>query len=156
MAHLDENCVSESGVAQEVDRLVQERFLTADMGKKVNCGKLAAFFQSELGQKLRASDNVLREFKFSILDDGENFDPSLKDEKILLQGVVDCALIEEDGITVVDFKTDYVTAEMLPEKISHYRPQVQAYANALERIYQLPVKAALLYFFRIEEFVSVI
>ena len=98
---------------------------------------------------------MLREFKFSILDDGENFDPQLQGEKILLQGVVDCALLVEDGITVVDFKTDKVTEATLPERTEHYRPQVLAYAEALHRIYELPIKQALLYYFHMDRFVSI-
>ena len=123
-------------------------FLTAEEEALVDCGKLAAFFATDLGRRLRAGENVLREFKFSILDDGENFDPALRGEKILLQGVVDCALVEEDGITVVDFKTDRVTEETLPERVRQYRPQVLAYVGALERIYGKPVKEAVLYFFQ--------
>ena len=150
-----EACADEAAVTAEVERLVREQYLPEEQGKMINCGKIAGFFQTELGRKLRTGENVLREFKFSILDDGENFDPALAGEQILLQGVVDCALLEADGITVVDFKTDFVTAETLPEKAAHYRPQVQAYAGALERIYGMPVKEALLYFFHADKFVSV-
>ena len=121
----------------------------------VNAEHIARFFATELGQRLRVSKNALREFKFSILDDGENFDPVLKGEKILLQGVVDCALIEEDGITVLDFKTDAVREEKLQEKVLHYRPQVLAYADALQRIYRKPIKEAYLYFFQLDRFVAV-
>ena len=121
----------------------------------MDSGRIAAFFETEIGRKLRSGENVLREFKFSILEDGANYDAALAGEQILLQGVVDCALMEEDGITVIDFKTDYVTAETLPQKVAHYAPQVQAYADALERIYGRKVKAALLYFFHVEEFAVV-
>jgi ATP-dependent helicase/nuclease subunit A len=69
--------------------------------------------------------------------------------------VVDCALIEEDGITVLDFKTDSVTEETLEAAVERYRPQVQAYADAMERIFQRKVKRALLYFFRLNKFVEV-
>ena len=148
-------CVDVPSVKQEVQRLVAEQWLTQQQGDMVNADHIAAFFQTELGQKLRDSGNVLREFKFSVLDDGENFDPALVGEKILLQGVVDCALIEEDSITVLDFKTDAVTEKTLQEKIRHYRPQVLAYADALERIYQKPVKDALLYFFQLSRFASI-
>ncbi len=150
-----EVCTDEAAVIREVQRMVAESLLSPEMGQRVDCRRIAAFFQSELGQKLRSGDYVLREFKFSILDDGANFNPVLQGEKILLQGVVDCALIEEDGITVIDFKTDFVTADTLYAKVEHYRPQVVAYASALERIYKKPVKAALLYFFRLDKFVTV-
>ena len=89
------------------------------------------------------------------MDDGSNFAPELAGEQILLQGVVDCAIVESDGITVIDFKTDYVTEDSLKETVDYYRPQVKAYADALERIYRKPVKKSLLYFFSMERFIAV-
>ena len=148
-------CADEASIRREIQKLVLKGFLTEEEERLISCEKLADFFATELGQKLRSGGEVLREFKFSILDDGENFDAALSGEKILLQGVVDCALLEEDGITVVDFKTDRVTEETLPERVRQYRPQVLAYAGALERIYGKPVKEALLYFFHTGRFVPV-
>ena len=89
---------------------------------------------------MREGDQLLREFKFSILDNASDYASGLEDEKVLLQGVVDCALIEADGITIVDFKTDRVTKDSLPSLTAHYRPQVETYAQALERIFEMPVK----------------
>ena len=148
-------CKDILGVQEEVERLVNQRFITPEQAQLVNIQGIADFFATELGKKLQNSANVLREFKFSILDDGENFDPDLRGEKILLQGVVDCALLEDDGITIVDFKTDKVTETTLPDRAAHYMPQVLAYADALSRIYQKPIKQTLLYFFRMDRFVSV-
>ncbi len=157
MQYLDYQCCgSEEGIRGELRRLVAEGFLTADQAELVDINQIKAFFATELGQKLRRGTNVLREFKFSVLDDATNFDSELAGEKILLQGVVDCALMEEDGITVVDFKTDRVTMDRLADRTAHYRPQVMAYADALTRIYQKPVKSALLYFFRLEKFVELL
>jgi len=62
-------------------------------------------------------------------------------------------LVEADGITVIDFKTDSVTRETVSNAVSRYELQVQTYADAISRIYQLPVKAKALYFFRINEFI---
>ena len=68
---------------------------------------------------------------------------------------MDCALLEADGITVVDFKTDYVTEETLEQLAERYRPQVETYAHALSRIYGMPIKASYLYVFHLDRFVSV-
>ena len=73
---------------------------------------------------------------------------------MLLQGVVDCALLEADGITVVDFKTDRVTADTIQSASERYRVQVQTYADALHRIYGLPIKQRLLYFFAADQFIE--
>ncbi|MBE6976184.1 MAG: helicase-exonuclease AddAB subunit AddA [Ruminococcaceae bacterium] len=148
-------CHSLAGVRQEVQRLTEQRFISEEQAQMVDCQAIAAFFATELGGKLRESGNVLREFKFSVLDDGANFSPELSGEQILLQGVVDCALIEDDGITILDFKTDAVTESTLPQRTEFYRPQVLAYGDALSRIYGLPIKQSLLYFFHIGRFVAV-
>ena len=94
----------------------------------------------------------LREFKFSILDDGRNYGEGLEGEQVLLQGVVDCALLEPDGITIIDFKTDRVTEETVDATADRYRLQVQTYADALSRIYEMPVKRKMLYFFSLDTF----
>ena len=148
-----EACGCTEEIRAEVDRLVQEGFLTERQKAMIDCSMLASFFASPVGRKLRSGGQILREFKFSILDDGENYGEGLEGEQVLLQGVVDCAFLEEDGIIIVDFKTDRVTEATLPQLTQRYRLQVQTYAHALSRIYQMPVKAKCLYFFRLDRFV---
>lgn len=150
-----ENCKDEHGVEEELRRLVEERYLTAEQGALVDTAQIAAFFATELGQRLVRGGEVVREFKFSILEDASRFGEGLSGEKVLLQGVVDCALIEEDGIILLDFKTDRVTEQTMPERAAQYNPQVRAYAKALARIYERPVKEALLYFFCVNAYVPV-
>ena len=150
-----EACTSVEAVAQEIDRLLQRGFISSEQAKTVNAEGVFKFFDSELGRKLRSGSNVLREFKFSILDDAERYGDGLEEEKVLLQGVVDCALIDDDGITVVDFKTDHVTEQTLDAVLCRYKSQIDAYALALSRIYQLPVKEKYLYLFHMGQFISV-
>jgi ATP-dependent helicase/nuclease subunit A len=121
----------------------------------VNPEQIAGFFSTEIGRKLRCGVNYLREFKFSILDRGTGYGEGLEEEQVLLQGVVDCALLEPDGVTILDFKTDRVTEETLAEVTDRYRIQVQTYGEAMSRIFELPVKASYLYFFRLNRFVKV-
>lgn len=147
-----ESCCDTAAVKAEVDRLALERYVTPEQAQMVDCEQIAAFFATELGQKLRSGGEVLREFKFSILDDATNYGSGLEGERVLLQGVVDCALLEEDGITVVDFKTDHVTPATLETVTARYALQVQTYADALGRIFQRPVKAKALYYFHVGRF----
>ena len=150
-----ERCADEDSIRKEVQNLVDRKLLTAEEGSLVNCGKIAAFFQTALGQKLLGGVNCIREFKFSILDSAEHYGDSLEGEWVLLQGVVDCALLEEDGITVIDFKTDAVTEDTLAAVAERYRGQIMTYCDALSRIYEMPVKERYLYFFRLNRFVAV-
>lgn len=150
-----EQCASISGVQQEIAWLIEKGYLTQEQGNLVNCERIATFFGTEIGTKLRTGTKYLREFKFSILDDGQYYGDGLEGEKVLLQGVVDCALLEEDGITIVDFKTDHVTEETIMDRADHYRPQIISYAEALSRIYEMPIKEKFLYFFQLNRFVKV-
>ena len=77
------------------------------------------------------------------------------EEEILFQGVVDCCMEEEDGLLILDYKTDYVTAETIAERAAGYAPQIRAYATAMERILKKAVKETVLYFLAADSAVSV-
>ena len=156
MQYLDFSaCGDLEGIRREIHRLEQQRFLSADQAKMIQPELIHNFLCTPLGQKVSQSDQLIREFKFSILIDGAEYDPACAGEKILLQGVVDCALVEEDGIILIDFKTDHVTDETVDAVASSYGQQVRTYADALHRIYEKDVKEAYLYFFRLNRFVRV-
>ena len=148
-------CENEQTVAGEVQRMVREGFLSEEQGSLVNCGDIAAFFETPEGRLLQSGAEHIREFKFSILDDAAHYGAALEGEKVLLQGVVDCALISDGGITVIDFKTDRVTEKTVTDTVQGYRLQLETYAEALSRIYELPILAKKLYFFRLKRFVEV-
>ena len=150
-----EQCTNVEGVQGELRRLVDEYRITEDQAAMVDPVKLLAFFKSPIGRKLSAGENILREFKFSILDDGSIYTAGLEGEQVLLQGVVDCAIMEPDGITVIDFKTDHIMEENVGSVVDRYRQQVNVYAKALERIYQQKIKAKYLYLFDIDDFVEI-
>ncbi len=156
MQHIDyKACTDLCSIEQEIQRLILERKISAEQGAAVPPQKLAALFSTEIGQKLIQSTNVLREFKFSILSDSSQYGDGLDGEKVLVQGVVDCALLEEDGITVIDFKTDRTTVENTAKIVDRYAGQVQVYAEALARIYKKKIKRKLLYLFDADLFVEV-
>lgn len=148
-----DSCSDYLAVRREIIRMEDAGILTQEQGDICNPKQIAAFFQTEIGKAVINSDNIQREFKFSILRSPD--EESLKEEAVLLQGVVDCFYMDETGITIVDFKTDSVTEETLPGKVTEYSPQVNAYASALERIFRLPVKQKYLYFFRMNHLAKV-
>ena len=156
MQHLHfESCDSKLTIQQDISRLVSAGLITPQQAEIVNVDAIYRFFQTDIGSRLRNCRDVLREFKFSILEDASIYYSDVHDEKILLQGVIDCALIESDGITVIDFKTDYITENNIDDKVAQYTSQVTAYANAISRIYQKPIISAFLYFFSTEQLIAI-
>ena len=134
-------------IQSQLRRMVEEDFLTAALAEAVDPAKLLRVFQGPLGDLIRGADRVLREFKFSVLTPAEKWYPDAKGERILLQGVTDCCLFRDELITVVDFKTDRVVPGEEARAGEKYRPQLDAYASALSRIFERPVVRRLLYFF---------
>ena len=148
-------CNNLDGVQAELKRLVNSKLISQKQADAVDAQKIVNLFKNDIGNLMRTTQNVLREFKFSILTQAPDVSAEMKEEQILLQGVVDCAIIEPDGVTVIDFKTDKVTEQNLPLLLEEYKPQVLAYMDAMQRIYQTNVKAAYLYFFQLEKFIEV-
>ncbi len=140
---------TEDGVIGELDRLVDQAFLTELQAQAVDPGQIITLFTSPLGQRILAAPELIREFKFSLLTDAGQFDPELAQENILLQGVVDAAIVDADGITVIDFKTDRVSEQTVMDRAEQYRGQLTTYRTALERIFHKPVKETILYFLRL-------
>ena len=147
-------CITPEGVRAERERLMRERFLTPEQAEAVDCEKIVRLFQSPFGKRILNAQEPKREFKFSILTDAGAYDPAAAGEQVMLQGVVDCFWQEPDGLVIVDFKTDRLY-DGPARKAADYAPQIGAYAAALSRIFQTPVKARYLYFFDCGEAVEV-
>ena len=140
-------CTDTDSVKKELDRLVEMRFLTPQQREAVPEEKILNFFRSDIGRRVLAADRVVREYKFSVLEDGSLIDSALAGEQILLQGVTDCCLIENGELTILDFKSDHIKPGQEGEKANYYRGQLDAYARALSKVLGLPVKERILYFF---------
>lgn len=138
---------SVDAVQMEISRLVAESFLTEQEADSVDSNKVYAFFHSQLGQELKEAQQVHREFPFSILVSAKRFYPNVPDgEELLLQGVIDCWFETDKGITLVDFKTNQVSAQDAPRKAEQYRTQMEAYTVALEAMSGKPVVRKMLWF----------
>ena len=78
-----------------------------------------------------------------------------EEDLTLIQGIIDVFWIEDDGITVLDYKTDRV--DTAQELIDRYATQLKLYADALERVFaarKLKVKEILIYSFSLEQLIT--
>jgi ATP-dependent helicase/nuclease subunit A len=145
-------CETLDGIQLEKYRLEDQEFMTVQQLDAVDPSAIATLFHSPLGQRMLHAKNLIREFKFSILEDASRHYDQVDGEQVLLQGVVDAAIVEDDGLTVIDFKTDHVFNAM--ERAQVYAGQMSAYRDALTRIFARPVKEMVLYFLHTGEVVT--
>ena len=71
-------------------------------------------------------------------------------ETVLIQGIVDVFFVEEDGLTLLDYKTDSVSS--MGELWNRYETQLDYYQEALEKLMGKPVKERILYSFHLETY----
>lgn len=150
---LDTPAVPEA-VTAFAERLTARRLLTPEQAAALDIPALARFLASSLAERIRTAPQVWREYRFALLTDAGIYDVAAAGEEILLQGVADCVFETTAGLTVVDFKTDRVTAAEASQRAEAYRPQLDAYAGALSRILEKPVTERILYFFTCGEEIS--
>lgn len=135
-------------VAEVVESLRLRRLLTEQQAEAVDCGKLARFLASSLAEAIRQSGSVLREYRFALLMPASLYEPQLGDEEqMMLQGVVDCCYETDEGLVIVDFKTDRIAPGQEVQRAEVYRAQLEAYARALERVLEKKVCRKVFYFF---------
>ena len=70
------------------------------------------------------------------------------EETVLVQGIIDAYFYEEDGIVLVDYKTDKAGEKRLAEL---YRGQLLDYAQALEGMTGKQVKEKYIYSFTLKK-----
>jgi len=136
-------------IKKELARLTAKEYLTPLQAQSVDVAAVARFFASPLGRAMSANKTLRREYPFSILADASRFYPEAPSgEELLLQGVIDAWFAEPDGLTIVDFKSDRVSASGAADRAESYRGQLAAYAFALETLTGQPVRRQILWFLR--------
>ncbi len=152
LEHVDLSGLADKKALQDtVAALVKDGSLDQSLARQVNLTAIQAFFESELGQLAQqAGKNVLREWPFTYALDAalikRGQEPFNSQEIIVLQGIVDMIIPTEDGLVIVDFKTDRVSEDTINERAEQYTEQLRSYGRAASEILKQPVAGAWLYF----------
>jgi ATP-dependent helicase/nuclease subunit A len=176
---------SGQSVHEQILLMEKEEKITADMRSLVNEQIVADFVSSETGKRMAFAQEKgtlyrekpfvmgfteaeLEKYGFGAGAQTENAQQEIVSENVsqenhmheedltLIQGIIDVFWIEDDGITVLDYKTDRV--DTAQELIDRYATQLKLYADALERVFatrKLKVKEILIYSFRLEKLISI-
>ena len=121
-------------VLQEVHAMVERGLMSSDELLAIPLGSVEAFYRSDIGRRILQSPEVRREWSFNLrMDDGVT----------LLQGVMDCAFMEDGHWILLDYKTDRIDDESA--FVGRYTSQLNWYARALESITGRPVTEMWLY-----------
>ncbi len=161
--------VRATGVGEELARLTEQRFITADMARLVSIGQLEGFFKSALFARLCQAKRVWREQRFHIFLPAAEFTGDeqkaerLEGETVAVQGVIDLFFTDQDdNLVLCDYKTDFLTDDERADPslaakklIDRHSLQLSYYTRALREICGRAPKEVLIYSLPLGNTVSV-
>ncbi|WP_409294785.1 helicase-exonuclease AddAB subunit AddA [Peribacillus sp. SCS-26] len=148
--------VSPERISEKVGELIQRELLTEDQAAAVSVPLISGFFETDIGRRLRSAHSVQREVPFNLSLPAAEVYGDWKDgeERVLVQGVIDCIFEDDQGTVLLDFKTDAIQGryysgfegarDILADR---YRTQISYYSTAIEQILKKPVTERYLFFF---------
>lgn len=138
---------TETDIRDQILKMQKDLVLGKNEAALIDVPSILRFLESDLGKQMKKNaDNLNREFTFSVLVPSKELLEDGTDEKVLLQGAIDCWFEEADGIVLVDYKTDHVFGEELDERVEKYKSQMHAYSIALSEMIAKPIRRKVLYF----------
>lgn len=134
-------------IAGEIERLAEYEFLSEAEAASLDRDALTRFLLSPQCERLISARRLYREYPFVVpyRVEGAGADS-------VVQGVADVVAVSGDGIFLLDYKTDHAPAGEIAER---YRAQLEFYADAVSRIFSLPVTEKGLYALSIGEYIPV-
>lgn len=134
-------------------KFTEDGKMTDEMRKAVCIRDFLKFLQTDSGKRMQACAKQNRLFKEQPFVLGVPATDLWKEEEegelVLVQGIIDVYFEEEDGLVVLDYKTDRVRESR--ELVERYHGQLNYYARALEQATGKTVKEKIIYSFTLGE-----
>lgn len=128
-----------------------KRTLSGEYAAAVNEEKLLQFLGTPLAQRMCSAQKegrLYREQPFVLGISADRLGKEFPDgETVLIQGIIDVFFVEEDGLVLLDYKTDSVRT--MQELWNRYETQLDYYSEALQKLMRQPVRERLLYSFHL-------
>jgi len=145
---LDENkTYTKDDLENLICDLVNRKIILKQEGEIIPIIALENYLKSDLWKDLKNAKEVHKEEAFYLELTADRISKDYpKDEKILLQGIIDLYYINEnDYLILVDYKTDYVERGEEQKLIDKYKMQLDLYKEALEKSLNRKVDKVMIY-----------
>jgi ATP-dependent helicase/nuclease subunit A len=132
----------------QVAALVEKKMLSPAAAGLIDRDAIAWLMQTDLGKLLRRNSSALRRELPLFYPMRPEEAPASEDplDRVMVRGRLDLLVPDASGLVLVDFKTDHVTADTIDARVAFYRPQIESYRQAIERILHQPVAESMLVF----------
>lgn len=162
MEHLDiENITTTDDIENRIRALIDRGILdeAAVRDNVISKRKILAFCKSDVAARMMEADRhglAAREQPFVMGVPADRVYPeSNSKEIIIVQGIIDVYFEEDDGIVLLDYKTDRIGENEEEKLAGRYRAQMACYREAIEKARAKPVKEIILYSFSLNKEIRV-
>lgn len=150
-------------IKDQIQYLYENDFILEEEMKAVNPSKILNFFKSDLGKMMtelhKEGKKIYRELPFYTEISSVNIDNTLSEEyeneKVRLQGIIDCFFEYNGESILLDYKTDYVSKDNEAELQKKYIKQLDYYSDAVFKITGKKVSKRYLYSFYLEKVIEI-
>ena len=149
---------SRDDVVSRLAELEEKKRMDPAAIRLVRSDVLWNFFESPIAVRMCRADKegkLHKECQFVMGIPAREMDEADSDEPVLIQGIIDAWFEEEDGLVLVDYKTDRVREGEESVLLDRYRVQLIYYARALEQITGKKVKESVIYSLTLQKPISV-
>jgi len=156
MQHLPmDKPLNEEQLEEQLELFVAKEILTTEEARAIDRNAIIRFFETDIARlMMEKASSLEREVPFSFTLSADEVYSRWQggEERVLIQGVIDCLIPKEDGWIILDYKTDAIPDEVTDETIAmlkkRYEVQLNLYRKALERIWKQPIKQTYVYYFQ--------
>ncbi len=136
-------------VEQEADRLMREGLLRKAEREVLSVRCIQTFFRSGIFERIRTAKQVWRELRFTVFVPAGRLTGQEGGQQMVLQGMTDLVFETEEGLVILDYKTDAVGNAQ--ELAGRYAEQVELYCEAVEQCLGKRVREKFLYSFHLSQ-----
>lgn len=147
---------SQADVEAYLARMVEREQMTAESCGLIDSSAVWTFLSSEFGQRMKraqAKGRLHKEQQFVMGIPARDMGAGDSDELVVIQGIIDAFFEEEEGLVLMDYKTDKISRE--ETLVEHYKKQLDYYERALEQMTGKPVKEKVIYSLILQKAITV-
>jgi len=133
ISHLDlAGPITRETIEKTIEKLSADGAIAPIVAGQIDAESILTFFEREQGRlTLDPVNKVRREWPFTFALPASGWkDSSDVEDTIVVQGIIDLLVRTAQGLVIIDFKTDKITAGQAEERAGLYRRQLELYSRA--------------------------
>ena len=138
-----------------IDKILNS--VDADDKTKISLKReIESFLKSNLYAEVKKAKKIYKEAPFNLevrAEDVYDIADESKNDILMIQGIIDMYFENEEGIVLVDYKTDKVDSEL--ELIKRYKKQLDYYEEALAKLTEQKIVKKYIYSFSLKKALKV-